>query len=169
MALKPHDPSVVEADQKALKEGLSGSAVPGVNLEAITTLNGLSKTFEFPLGSKKLYDVPLVPYHEGLQLSELYLRMVEYSKKYDVTAGVPAIYEKMLDDILSICWSLIVPRSKMQRLLKQIGLTSNPMMKMSEAEIGEVLGFFLARRIVSNVQFHSPATQSQSSRSRPTS
>ncbi len=167
MALKPPAPGVVEQDQSELKTALAGSTVPGVNVEAAKQLAS-KRSFEWPPESGKWYDVPRVPYEDGLAMNDLFLRIKE-QEKYPPGVGANSIYKAMLNSILRIAWDkLIVPRSWWMRLRKCLGLVSNPLYQMSEGEIGDLLAFFLVRRMVSTVQFHSPATPHLRNQNQPT-
>lgn len=160
MALKPRDPSEIEQSQKELSEALSGSGVPGINVDVIKQL-GKAREFEFPAGSGRWFDVPKVPYPIGTEINDLWIRLREHGK-YPEGKGVSMIYRRLLDEIVKIAWEkLIVPRSKWDRFRKRIGLIRNPLLDMAEAEVADLIGFFLARRMASSVRFRFPATQEQ--------
>lgn len=158
MALMPLDPSVIEQRQAEMKESLSASAVPGVNEQSIALLANV-KTFTY--GGKE-YDVPRVPYPVGLKMAELF-QMIRSQSKYDKTHGVIEVYERPLNELCELGWTkLVVPRSRWGKFKKWMGWGKNPLRSMSEAELADLISFFLARRMKSTVQFHSPATQETS-------
>lgn len=160
MAMKPLDPRVVDESQTEMKESLSGSVVPEVNVDAVKKL-GTARTFEFPEHSGILYDVPRVPYKVGLEINDLWIRLREHGK-HPEGRGVPQIYKRLLDDVVKVSWEkLVIPRSRIRRLRKRMGWLKNPLRHMAEADLAELVGFFLARRMAATVQFRFPATQEQ--------
>jgi hypothetical protein len=157
MALKPLDPSVIEQSQTELKQKLaSGSAVPQDNVNVVSELGNI-RSFEFPAGSGDWFDVPNVPYVDGLNLKELFLR-ISLSQQ-DTNHGLGfAIYERQLKEMLDIAWRLSVPRKRWMRIAKRLTKWNPFIVKASEGDISVLLGFFLVRRMMCNVQFHYPGS-----------
>lgn len=160
MALKPVSVETVEQGQKELREKFSsGQVVPPVNLSAAKALAGV-RQFEFPSNSGIVYEVKTIPYIDGIQINDLYLRIRELSEQKEAapTLGA-AVYQRWLQELLDLAWKLSVPKSRWNRIRKWLGLIKNPFYKMSEGDAGELIGFFLMRRMISTVQFHHSASK----------
>lgn len=153
--LKPLDPSLIQGvSQSEVDDTSSGSPVIGLNIRHAAQL-GQATEFEFPKGSGKVYVVDRIPYAVGIELNDLFYRIHE-CRKHDSPVMLP-IYERQLRQCLRIMWGLIQPKSKWARFKKKYGLLKMP--RFQEGEIAELLGFFLVRRMTSNVSFRLPADQ----------
>jgi hypothetical protein len=69
------------------------------------------------------------------------------------------VYQRQLKRILDVAWSLMIPVSWKDRLLKRFGLLRNPFYQASEGDAADILGFFLVRRMKSHVKFRYPPTE----------
>lgn len=157
MAMQP--PTQEEIARRQEEDGklipTSGDPVY-VNQEALALLSTVMD-FEYPKGSGIWYSVPHVPYYEGTQIRDIHSRIMEARKFPDqVQVG---IFDKMLDEVLDIAWKkLVIPQDWLTRFLKWTGLMKNPFKRhMGEGEVASLIGFFLARRMTSNVHFRYPA------------
>lgn len=157
MALKPPDEQELIRGQQELKDKfLADPATVSVANAAQVAMLVDDITLEYPNGSGNLFRVPSVPYRDGLEIYDLHVRLLD-SRKYTDNHLLP-VYQRQLKRILDIAWTLMVPVSWKDRLLKRFGLLRNPLYHASEGDAADILGFFLVRRMKSNVKFRYPPT-----------
>lgn len=157
MALQPLDPAVMEESQRELKDKLlAGSAVPQANVETIRQLGEISR-FEYPADSGYWFNVKVVPYTDGLKLKDLFQRLS--LSRIDTDSGIGyEIYERQLREMLDIAWKLSQPETRWMKIAKRLFKKYNPFIAFAtEGDVQVLLGFFLVRRMMSNVRFHYPA------------
>lgn len=156
--LKPLDPSILEEDQRRLREQFTaGPSLRALNQENILKL-AQAREYEYPKGSGNVYIVPQVPFPDGIALNDLFYRIME-SKKYESPVQLP-ILERQLRDIIKIIWKLSIPKDRIKRVRKKFGLLKNPLFNFaSEGEIADLIAFFLLRRMMSNVYIRYPANR----------
>jgi len=99
----------------------------------------------------RAYGVPPVPYKEGLELATLQSQVETFVGQMSQET-IPD-YLKLLRTIHARLWDLCVVTGPIQRKLRAWGLLRNPFRKCTEAELGELLGFFLTRRMTSGVGY----------------
>jgi hypothetical protein len=157
MALLPLEAEVLEQSQADLKKSLLGSAVPMANVGNLASLLEVTE-FEWPKDSGNIYSVPRVPFPVGVQLEDLFIRINEAKNHPGALALLP-VYERQLVEVVDIIWNSIVPKSWFARLKRRIGFSKNPLRRASDAEVADLLGFFLARRMTSTVRFLYPTRQ----------
>lgn len=157
MVLTPEIKEVVERQQQELRDEFlpkQNTPTEYANLEAQKLLCEV-RSFEYPKGSGTWYDVPNIPYAKGARLSEIYNSILEMK-------GVPhlvsvGVFSKLFDEQVSIMWGLSIPRGRIARTARRIGMKKNVFKRASEGDLVTLLSFFLVRRMASNVQFLYPA------------
>jgi hypothetical protein len=168
MALKPLSAAEIEKSQEELKKMLlPGSDVQQANVKVVEQLAKVGR-FEYPEGSGIWYSVPTIPFREGLQIKDLYLRIKLAQDGVDRGMGY-LVYQDQLKELLDIAWKLCIPERKMSRFIRWLFKRYNPFYRVaSEGDIAVLISFFLVRRMMSNVRFHFPAVD-QGSQDRSTS
>lgn len=156
MPLLPHDPAVVDKAQRELKEQLLGGPVDMsiANLKNIAMLTEEIE-IEYPSKSGIWYVIPTIPYTVGLRVLDIHTRIQDSRKFQD--NHLLDVYEQLIVEFLQIAWSLMQPKSRFRRILKFVRLLPNPLGQASEGDVGELLAFFLVRRMKSKTRFQSPA------------
>lgn len=99
----------------------------------------------------RAYGVPPLPYRDGLELSDLEAQARSFVGR--VTLDTLPEYHALVKTIPRKLWRLTRSVGPLRRVLRALGLLRNPFTKMTEAELGELLGFFLRCPTRSRVQF----------------
>lgn len=160
MALKPPNPGDVEQGQRELREKLLADPVVATIANAANVAMLVDVIhLEYPKGSGILYSVDGIPYPDGLRVLDIYTRIQESRKHKD--NQLLDVYSNLLREFLDIAWNLMKPNNAFKRVLKFIGVLRNPLYNASEGDIGDLLGFFVIRRMKSNVKFRYPASENQ--------
>lgn len=104
------------------------------------------------------FGVPAIPHKAGLDLADLQAQAQEFVGKIKTRDDLRA-YRKLVEQIPSKLWRLVgrPPGGWVPRLLHRLHLLPNPFRQATEAELGELLDFFLKRRMTSSVLLLSPA------------
>jgi hypothetical protein len=161
--LKPLDDATMQGDQQDVETTVAGPTVRALNITNVAELSKASE-FEWPEGSGNVYVVVRVPYAAGIQLNDLFYRIME-TKKYESPVMLP-ILERQLAQMLRIMWSLAQPKNRRKRLQKRLRLMKNPFFKLaSEGDIASLISFFLVRRMMSSVSIRYPAQLPKAPRS----
>jgi hypothetical protein len=160
MALKPISPEEIERRQDELKARFmpgANASTEVINQDVLARLAQMGE-FEYPQGSGKWYSVPRVPFYEGMRINDIFQRISR--AKDSPQLALVGVFDVYLREVLDIAWNkLVVPKRRRTRILKRLRLIPNPFRKASEAEIAELIAFFLVRRMASNVKFPYPTSR----------
>jgi len=104
----------------------------------------------------RAYGVPPLPYKAGLRFADVSADLKRLQGELiqgQLTRDAIAEYRQILAALPGLMWRHARPVGRARRLLRVVGLLRNPFEEASEKEFGELLDFFLSRRMTSSVQF----------------
>lgn len=156
---------VERASREAYRARYSGGPVEApAPLNVVPTLVVIGETsIEIPFRGR-MYEFRPIGFADGLRLLEArrLLENVEAEPTPENVAGARAA----LHMVAGMARKYLRPRGRLRRLRWRLRLSRNPYRRATEAEVGQLLGFFLAFRMSSSgASRRAPA----SSRNRPTS
>ncbi len=104
------------------------------------------------------FGVPAIPHKAGLELADLQAQAQEFVGKIKTRGDLHA-YRQLVEKLPKKLWRLVdhPPGGWFARLLHKLRLLPNPFKQATEAELGELLDFFLKRRMTSSVLLLQPA------------
>jgi len=102
------------------------------------------------------YELGHVGFEDGIRLVEA-KAAVEALDESDPTPENVAAYLAALRLIVRMAPRYLLPIGRVRRLLWRLRLRLNPFRRATEAEVGQLLGFFLACRMRSRVRASTPA------------
>jgi hypothetical protein len=119
--------------------------------ENILALLELGTQVEIEIGGRR-FIAPPTPFKIGFRLDQLYHEIAEF-RNYSRPWALSKPYEDRVTEIKSIIWNLLIPISRLDRILKAFRLRGGPPSNWSDADIGRLLGFFRLYRMKSNIRF----------------
>ena len=90
------------------------------------------------------YGVPPLPYRAGQRLVSLWFEVARMGAT--ISDDNRRAYDRALAQIVRLMWRHTRPVGILMRALRRLGLLRNPFKLASEAEIAELVGFFLRAR-----------------------
>lgn len=103
------------------------------------------------------YELLPVTFSDGLRLQEARaaIERADHAQHNtdELTPEVMRDYYMALKHVVSLAPQYLRPVGRVRRLLWRLGLTRNPYRGATEAEVGQLLGFFLATSTRSSVRF----------------
>jgi hypothetical protein len=136
----PEQQDHAQAQLKALFQA------PAVDLKNVGTVLALEASGRFAYRGKS-YVVPPVPYTQGLQLHQIFLRLQALGSKQENEAALQELFSLMSAAVM-LFKGLVRPTSWWQRLTWR---WQQPFADVTEKEVGELMGFFFVCRMKSSI------------------
>ena len=102
------------------------------------------------------YELRYVSFEDGMRLAEA-RAAIDFGEDAEMTPERVAAYLKAMRLIVSMAPRYLLPVTFVRRLLWRLRLRRNPFRNATDTEVGHILGFFLACRTRSRVQYPTPA------------
>jgi hypothetical protein len=100
----------------------------------------------------RMYELIPVSFEDGLRLTEARARVTDLHDR-DLTPDNLRAYRGALRVIVRMAPKYLVPRGRLRRVLWRLRVRRNPFRDATDAEVGELLGFFLGCRMMSRVRY----------------
>ena len=142
-----------EGYRQKFPEGAPAAAPPANGRPALLMLG--ADTFQVPYRGR-LYELGHVSFEDGIRLIEARTG-IDGLKDGEETAERVAAYLRGMRYVVGLAPRYMVPVKRVRRLFWRLRLRRNPFRKATDAEVGHLLGFFLASRMRSRVPYRAPA------------
>jgi len=129
-------------------------ANPPRNIGSVLIITGADRV-EIPYRGR-MYELLPVSFEDGLRLTQCQSVIEELVGGRRPTHEDSEAYAGALRVIVRMTRRYLLPRGRLRRLRWRLRLVRNPFRHATEAELGELLGFFLGCRMRSRVRY--PAT-----------
>lgn len=129
-------------------------ARPPRNVGTVLVVTGADR-FEIPYRGR-MYELLPVSFEDGLRLTQAQTVIEELEGERRPTQEDSEAYARALRLVVRMTCRYLLPRGRLRRLRWRLRIGRNPFRRATEAELGELLGFFLGCRMRSRVRY--PAT-----------
>ncbi len=143
-----------EGYRRKFPEGRSSGAPPANGRPALQVLG--ADQLRIPYRGR-VYDLGHVSFEDGIRLVEARVAIMAIREEEDPTPENISAYRRAMRVIVAMAPRYMVPVGRLRRLFWRLRLRRNPFRKATEAEVGQLLGFFLTSRMRSRVQYPTPA------------
>ncbi len=142
-----------EGYRQKFPEGAPAAAPPANGRPALLMLG--ADTFQVPYRGR-LYELGHVSFEDGIRLVEAQTAIASIEDD-DATPEKIAVYLRAMRFVVRLAPRYMVPVKRVRRFFWRLRLRRNPFRKATDAEVGHLLGFFLASRMRSRVPYRAPA------------
>ncbi len=130
------------------------AGAPPANGRAALLVLGVD-TFRVPYRGR-LYDLGHVSFEDGIRLVEARTAIMALEDE-EATPEKVSAYLRAMRYVVRLAPRYMVPVNPIRRFFWRLRLRRNPFRKATDSEVGHFLGFFLACRTRSRVQYRTPA------------
>ncbi len=142
-----------EEYQRRYPKGRPAAPAPA-NVAPVLALLGSGDPFVIPFRGRG-YELGYVSFEDGLRLTRA-KAAVEALDEAEPTEENTEAYLRAIRLIVGIAPRYLVPIGRVRRFFWRLGLRRNPFRSATDAEVGHLLGFFLASQTRSRVRFSAP-------------